>query len=93
MRGMLKVGADVAEFAELTISLDLICVETGLAFKGVELTEARLQQRNDRRFQSLVQKSTDLVTLIDRSGNVLYQSPCVYDILGRHAEEDVGSPS
>jgi diguanylate cyclase (GGDEF)-like protein/PAS domain S-box-containing protein len=89
-RGTLNVGVAADDYHDLAPLFRLICVEMGLALKGVESTEERLRQQNERRFRSLVQKSTELVTLIDGDGLVLYQSPCVFEILGRNAEDMIG---
>jgi diguanylate cyclase (GGDEF)-like protein/PAS domain S-box-containing protein len=90
IRGVLEVGVAAAGSHDLTSSLSLICVEMGLALKGVESTEERLSQRNERRFRSLVQKSTDLVTLVGSDGRILYESPCALEMLGRDPEKMVG---
>jgi diguanylate cyclase (GGDEF)-like protein/PAS domain S-box-containing protein len=89
-RGTLNVRATAGEHLNLAPSLRLIAVEMGLALKGVESTDERHRQRNERRFRSLVQKSTELVTLIDGEGRILYQSPCVVQMLGRQPDEMIG---
>ncbi len=90
IRGTLNVGVAAGDHHHLKQSLRLICMEMGLALKGVESTEERLRQHNERRFRALIQKSTELVTLIDREGCILYQSPCVLELLGRLPEQMVG---
>jgi diguanylate cyclase (GGDEF)-like protein/PAS domain S-box-containing protein len=90
VRGTLNVGVAGGVHDDLSPLFRLISVEMGLALKGVESTEERFRQRNERRFRSLVQKSTELVTLIDRDGRILYQSPCVEDMLGRNPEHMIG---
>jgi diguanylate cyclase (GGDEF)-like protein/PAS domain S-box-containing protein len=90
IRGVLEVGVAAGSSHDLTSLLSLICVEMGLALKGVETTEERRSQRNERRFRSLVQKSTDLVTLVGTDGRILYQSPCAFEMLGRNPEQMIG---
>jgi diguanylate cyclase (GGDEF)-like protein/PAS domain S-box-containing protein len=90
IRGTLHVGVTAGEDLNLAPSLRLIGIEMGLALKGVESTEERHRQQNERRFRSLVQKSTELVTLIDGDGRILYQSPCVVQMLGRQPERMIG---
>jgi PAS domain S-box-containing protein len=41
-------------------------------------------------FKTLIQYSTDIITLIDKSGNILFESPSVKNILGYTPEELVG---
>jgi diguanylate cyclase (GGDEF)-like protein/PAS domain S-box-containing protein len=90
IRGMLEVGFVAGDVEDLKSSLSLICTEMGLALKGVESTEERLRQQNERRFRSLVQNSTDLVTLLDTDGRILYQSPGAFATLGRLPDEMIG---
>ena len=46
---------------------------------------------SERRFRSLVQKATDLITVMDRSGTIVYESPAVGRVLGFDTDERVGS--
>jgi diguanylate cyclase (GGDEF)-like protein/PAS domain S-box-containing protein len=82
VRGRLELGLTKEGEEDLAPSLTLISAEMGLALKSVETTEERLRQRNERRFRSFIQKSTDLYTLIDPSGRIVYQSPSASTLLG-----------
>jgi two-component system cell cycle sensor histidine kinase/response regulator CckA len=53
----------------------------------------RMQQllaNSERRFRAMVEKSTDVITLLDRAGFVLYASPATSEVLGLTPEELVG---
>ena len=60
---------------------------TGLVGIGRDLTERR---RRERRFQALVEESSDIVSIVDAEGVFQYQSPSIERILGYHPEETVG---
>jgi PAS domain S-box-containing protein/putative nucleotidyltransferase with HDIG domain len=47
-------------------------------------------QYAEQRFQSLIEHSSDIITLLDHSGVVLYMSPSVQRVLGRAPEELLG---
>ncbi|MDS0300475.1 PAS domain S-box protein [Halogeometricum sp. S1BR25-6] len=48
------------------------------------------EERAEERFQALIERSTDLVTTVDREGIVRYQSPSSERILGIEPEDVVG---
>lgn len=53
----------------------------------------RLQQelaRNEARFRSLIESSSDIVTLLDPSGTILYESPPIKTVLGYTPHERLG---
>ncbi len=52
-------------------------------------TEARLRQREER-FRLMVEHSTDVITMIDAGGQVLYHSPAYSHLTGREAVQRIG---
>jgi diguanylate cyclase (GGDEF)-like protein/PAS domain S-box-containing protein len=56
----------------------------------VELGTTELQAR-EARFSALVQNSSDLVTIVDRDGTILFQSPSVARVLGWDLESTTGT--
>jgi PAS domain S-box-containing protein len=50
----------------------------------------RILAESEKRFRSLVQNGSDIITLIDAEGTVLYQSPSVERVLGYAPEDWVG---
>jgi diguanylate cyclase (GGDEF)-like protein/PAS domain S-box-containing protein len=92
LRGKLATGP-IANGADAVIpALGLVCSQMGLALQSVEATEERLRARNERQFRSLVQNSSDVVTLIGPDGVVRYQSPGVRAVLGREPDGLAGLP-
>ena len=75
---------------DLRAILDGIAAQLLLALECVELARVVHGARNERRFQALVQYSSDLITLLGTDLRVLYQSPSIVAVLGRTPEEIVG---
>ena len=63
--------------------LDAIAAQLTLALERVELARVVQETRNERRFQSIVQHSSDLITLLGPDLRTIYQSPAVATALGR----------
>gem|GEM_PF-330667 len=70
-------------FGDIEIQLAaFIATLAGAALEHVAGSEAR--------FRSLVQNSSDVITIVDRSGRIIYQSPSVERVFGYPAQEIVG---
>ncbi len=50
----------------------------------------KVLSESERRFRTLVQNGSDIVTVLDARGNIRYQSPSVGRVLGHDAEEMLG---
>jgi PAS domain S-box-containing protein len=59
-----------------------------------EITERMLAEealrRTEQRFRSLVQNSSDIITMLTGDGGIVYQSPSIERVLGRQPEDRVG---
>jgi diguanylate cyclase (GGDEF)-like protein/PAS domain S-box-containing protein len=75
---------------DLRAILNGISTQLFLAIERVELARVVHAARNERRFQSMVQYSSDLITLLGTDLRVTYQSPAVKEMLGRSPEEFLG---
>jgi diguanylate cyclase (GGDEF)-like protein/PAS domain S-box-containing protein len=60
----------------------------GLAVSVRNLTE----RRGNDRLASLVERSSDVVVLVDADGHISYTSPALRTVLGYHADDWVGNP-
>ena len=60
---------------------------TGIVGIGRDLSERR---QRERRFQALVEESSDIISIVDADGRFQYQSPSIERILGHTPEETVG---
>jgi diguanylate cyclase (GGDEF)-like protein/PAS domain S-box-containing protein len=88
---------------ELTVSLlrgpsysvrsgfEALATHVSLALESDALAEEVLRRTSEARLSSLVQHASDLITVIDADGVVLYQSPSVERVLGYRPEDIVGT--
>jgi diguanylate cyclase (GGDEF)-like protein/PAS domain S-box-containing protein len=70
--------------------LDSIAAQLFLALERVEMARVVNGARTERRFQAMVQYSSDLITLLGTDLRVIYQSPSVQEVLGRSHTEFLG---
>jgi diguanylate cyclase (GGDEF)-like protein/PAS domain S-box-containing protein len=90
VRGLLVVGYTGKAVDAFLPNLGLVSSQMSLALRSIKATEERHRAQNERQFQSLVQNSSDVVTLIGPDGIVRYQSPAVRAVLGREVDSLVG---
>jgi len=70
--------------------LGAIAAQLTLALGRVELARVVHAERNERRFQSMVQYSSDLITLVGPDLRIAYQSPALESVLGRSPDAVTG---
>jgi diguanylate cyclase (GGDEF)-like protein/PAS domain S-box-containing protein len=58
---------------------------------NVRLAAEREARRSEARFRSLVQNASDMIVVLDRNGNVRYETPSVERVLGYRLDELRGS--
>ena len=75
---------------DLRAILDGVADQVILALGRVDLAQMNHQGRTERKFQSMVQHSTDLITLLGADQRVLYPSPTVTTVLGRSPNAIIG---
>jgi PAS domain S-box-containing protein len=59
---------------------------------AVDVTERKARERELKRYETFIENSRDVVTLVDTDGTVLYESPAVERVLGYAPAELVGEP-
>jgi diguanylate cyclase (GGDEF)-like protein/PAS domain S-box-containing protein len=89
VHGKLVVGGIPANTQDLLPMLRRLCDQMGLVLVSIEAAEDRLQ-RSERKFRSLVQHSSDTVTLLGPDGVVSYQSVNGRTMLGYEIGELLG---
>ena len=89
--GMLAIAGQDRIPRALQSSLAALATEVSLALESAALTEEVHRRTSEARFSSLVQHSSDLITVLDASGLVVYQSPSIERVLGYAPEELVGT--
>jgi PAS domain S-box-containing protein len=93
------LGQSIAESLRLQlVNVDLI---QDLSQAKDEAEQANLQlaashsalSESEKRFRSLIEHTSDLITVVNEKGVVLYNSPSITRILGYETEELLGSPT
>jgi diguanylate cyclase (GGDEF)-like protein/PAS domain S-box-containing protein len=72
-------------------ALEALANQLALALEGARLTEEIHAQRSEARFASLVQNSSDLITVVGADATITYQSPSSEHILGYSPQELLGT--
>jgi diguanylate cyclase (GGDEF)-like protein/PAS domain S-box-containing protein len=90
-RGLLMVAAPTPLSPILVEALDALCASVSLALESAALGDQAHRQENEARFTSLVQNASELITVVQRTGEVIYQSPSIERILGFSANDVMGT--
>ena len=91
VNGMIAVASDGTLAEEVRGSLDTLGSQATLALENVDKAENLYRRKNEERFQALIQNASDLVTVVDAGGTIIYQSPSVRGIFGHEPEELLGT--
>ena len=89
--GLLTIAGERQIPRALQSSLAALATEVSLALESAALTEEVHRRTSEARFGSLVQHSSDLITVLDATGLVVYQSPSIERVLGYSADELIGT--
>ena len=73
-------------------ALRALATQIALALDSAALSEEVHRRRSEARFGSLVQHSSDLITVLGPGGHIDYQSPSIERVLGYAPESIVGAP-
>jgi diguanylate cyclase (GGDEF)-like protein/PAS domain S-box-containing protein len=82
MRGLMVVATSDEMPRTVSDSLRALSSQVALALESAALTEDLLMQQSEKRFASLVQNSSDIVTVIDADTSIRYASPAAHRVLG-----------
>ena len=89
--GLLAIADEQRIPQTLQSSLAALATEVSLALESAALTEEVHRRTSEARFGSLVRHSSDLITVLDAAGSIVYQSPSIERILGYTPEEVMGT--
>ena len=89
--GFLVVAVNADDAEELRDPLQALAVQVVLAVERTTFAEDLHRQESEARLGSLVAHSTDLITVLDRQGMVVYQSPSIDRVLGVQADQVIGT--
>jgi diguanylate cyclase (GGDEF)-like protein/PAS domain S-box-containing protein len=90
--GLLLVANNAAAANTVQDGLRTLASQVSLALESAELTQEMHRRASEARFASLVQNSSDLITVLDADANVVYQSPSIQRVLGYEPDEVLGGP-
>jgi diguanylate cyclase (GGDEF)-like protein/PAS domain S-box-containing protein len=90
-RGLLLVAGDHSTSQAARGALVALGTQVSLALESNALTEELHRRSSEARFRSLVQHAHDLITVLDSSSTVIYQSPSIEGALGYTPEEVLGT--
>jgi diguanylate cyclase (GGDEF)-like protein/PAS domain S-box-containing protein len=76
---------------QLRAAVGALATQLTLALEGARLTEQVHTQRSEARFASLVQRASDLITVVGPDATIVYQSPSSERVIGYSAEELLGT--
>jgi diguanylate cyclase (GGDEF)-like protein/PAS domain S-box-containing protein len=89
--GLLVLARPKPTSPEVRAALESLATQLALALEGARLTEEIHLQRSEARFASLVQHSSDLITVVGPDATITYQSPSCERVLGYSPHELVGT--
>jgi diguanylate cyclase (GGDEF)-like protein/PAS domain S-box-containing protein len=91
LSGLLLV-ATPDELSTTTLNaVSALASQVALAVESANLGEDLMRRRSEARFASLVQNSSDVITIIDPDTKIRYQSPSITHVLGYEPEPMVGT--
>jgi len=91
VQGLLLVARRHSTSQQVRSSLEALAAQLALALEGARLTEEVHRRQSETRFASLVQHSSDLITVVGSDAKITYQSPSSQRVLGYSPEELLGT--
>ena len=91
LRGLVVVGSPVEMPRTVVDALSALSSQVALALESAALTQDLVMQQSEKRFASLVQNSSDIVTVLDADTSVRYASPSTQRVLGYDPDSLEGS--
>ncbi len=89
---MLVISGEPVGEEETRFALRTLAHQAALALGSAELAEEVHRRTSEARFSTLVQNSSDLITVLAADNTILYQSPSIERVLGYTADEVTGRP-
>jgi diguanylate cyclase (GGDEF)-like protein/PAS domain S-box-containing protein len=87
----LLVGIPGGHGSEMSGALETLSAQMSLAIEGALLAEDLHRRRSEARFRALLEHSSDLIAVLDRSGMIVYQSPAIEEVLAYKVEDVVST--
>ena len=90
LRGALLITSSGPLPVHAVATLTALASDLSLALEGVDRAEALHRQRSERRFRSLVENSSDIVTVVDDAGCIEFVTAAITRILGKLEGDVIG---
>ena len=91
LQGVVRVTGTRPLAWHLQQSLEMLAGKIALALAGLEVVDDLAERRSEERFRSLVQKSNDLIVVLEPDLTIRYVTPSVLDLLGHEPGDLVGA--
>jgi diguanylate cyclase (GGDEF)-like protein/PAS domain S-box-containing protein len=91
LRGLLIVGNEKQLPQQIHDGVDTLASQIALALESAFLTEDLHRRKSEVRFASLVQNSSDVMTIIEADSTIRYQSPSVQRVMGYDPQSLIGT--
>jgi diguanylate cyclase (GGDEF)-like protein/PAS domain S-box-containing protein len=94
--GRMDISGTSSEVRDLVIVLTVALIAGGITLllwwsrRGTRRAESAASDRSRIRFESMVERSSDLIAVLDRDGRMAYVSPSITNLMGMAAEEFIG---
>jgi diguanylate cyclase (GGDEF)-like protein/PAS domain S-box-containing protein len=83
----LLVGIPGGHGGEMSGALETLSAQMSLAIEGALLAEDLHRRRSEARFRALLEHSSDLIAVLDRTGMIVYESPAIEEVLGYKVDD------
>ena len=90
-RGGFVLAGETPFAAGVELGLETLASQVALALESAAVTEDLHLRQSEARFRSLVQNSSDAITLLDAAGVVRYLTPSVEHVLGYRSGDLLGT--
>ncbi|MBA2426605.1 MAG: EAL domain-containing protein [Actinobacteria bacterium] len=91
LRGLVFVAGTAPFPKPMKAAMQTLAVKIALTLESAILAEDLHRRESEARFKSLVQNSSDVITVIGPGSKIEYQSPSIERVLGYEPDELVGS--
>ncbi|HJR46010.1 MAG TPA: diguanylate cyclase [Actinomycetota bacterium] len=88
LQGCLVVGTPTTLSEEAKYALEALMAKATAALERLAISEDL--QSMEKRFSSLIQRASDVISVIELDGSIRYQTPSIERLLGYRADEHLG---
>jgi diguanylate cyclase (GGDEF)-like protein/PAS domain S-box-containing protein len=89
-RGFLIVESPEGITGELPGAIHALTTQLSLAISRLDLQKDTLERQGMQRFQALIQRSSDVISILGLDGRIRFQSPATRSVFGYEPEKTIG---